>query len=130
MAHRPFDLEERLLEFPAEIMILAEALPRTRSGNHVAAQIIRCGTSPLSNQGEAQSAESQQDFIHKMKIGLKELRETKRWLALTKRASLIKTATRVDPLLAETEELVKIFFTSIRTAERNRLKPPDPPPQK
>ena len=65
---RTYDLEERLIEFAVRIILLAEALPKTRAGNHIAGQIIRSGTSPAPNYGEAQSAESRSDFVHKMKI--------------------------------------------------------------
>jgi len=79
---RIYDLEERLIEFAVQIIRTVESLPRTRVGNHIAGQLVRSGTSPASNYGEAQSAESRSDFIHKMKICLKELRETKVWLLM------------------------------------------------
>jgi len=69
---RQFDLEECLIDFAVRIIRAAESLPKTRVGNHIAGQLIRCGTSPAPNYGEAQSAESRSDFIHKMKISLKE----------------------------------------------------------
>ncbi len=115
-----FDLEERLLDYAARIMRLAEKLPNTRVGNHVAAQLLRCGTSALPNHGEAQGAESPRDFIHKMRICLKELRETRRWLRLIQRVPMVKSPRQVEPLLEETETLIKIFFTSIRTAQRKQ----------
>ena len=114
-----YDLEERLLDFAVRIIEIVEALPNTRTGNHIAGQLLRCGTSPAPNYGEAQSAESRKDFVHKMKVCLKELRETKRALKLTKRVPLVQPPSLVDPLLAETEELIKIFFVSIRTANKN-----------
>lgn len=77
-----YDLEDRLLEYSVEIIRLAERLPKTRTGNHITGQIIRSGTSPFSNHGEAQGAESQKDFVHKMGVCLKELRESERWLKL------------------------------------------------
>jgi four helix bundle protein len=113
-----FDLEERLLAFSARIIELVDALPNTRAGNHVAGQLLRCGTSPYGNHGEVQAAESRRDFVHKLRICLKELKETRRWLRLTQRAALLPEA-KVAPVLCETEELIKIFFTSIRTAEKN-----------
>jgi four helix bundle protein len=79
-APRIFDLEDRLIEFGVRTLSLAEALPKTKAGNHIAGQIIRSGTSPAPNYGEAHSAESCSDFIHKMQICLKELRETRVWL--------------------------------------------------
>ena len=112
-----FDLEDRLLDYAAAIIRLVEELPKTRAGNHVAAQLLRSGTSPLPNHGEAESAESPADFIHKLKICLKELRETKRWLRLVVRISALAPSA-VDPLLRETVELIRIFVVSIRTAER------------
>ena len=120
MAEQEFDLEDRLLDYSAEIIRVTERLPSTRAGNHVAGQLLSSGTSPFPHHGEAQSAESRRDFIHKMKVCLKELREAKRWLRLIHRVPLLKPASRVDRLLDETEELVKIFAASIRTAERNK----------
>jgi hypothetical protein len=69
-----YDLEERLLEYSVRIMKIVEQLPNTRAGNHVAGQLLRSGTSPYPNHGEAQAAESPKDFIHKLRISLKELR--------------------------------------------------------
>jgi four helix bundle protein len=120
---RVFDLEERLLEFAARVVRLAEKLPRTRAGNHVAKQFLRSGTSALPNHGEAQSAESPDDFVHKMRICLKELREALRWLKLIRRVPLIKQMSdvgEIDSLTGETVELTRIFAASIRTAENNR----------
>ncbi len=77
---------------------------------------MRCGSSPLPNHGEAQAAESRADFLHKMKICHKELRETRRWLRLVVRAELLK-ASKVEPLIHETTELIRIFYRSVRTAE-------------
>jgi four helix bundle protein len=114
---RVFDLEDRLLDYAAAIVRLVEELPKSRAGNHVAAQLLRSGTSPLPNHGEAESAESPADFIHKLKVCLKELRETKRWLRLVARIPALP-AHAVDPLLAETVELIRIFAASIRTAEK------------
>jgi four helix bundle protein len=114
-----YDLEERLLEYAARIIRLVEQLPNTRAGNHVAGQLLRAGTSPLPNHGEAQAAESRKDFVHKLKICHKELRESRRWLRLIQRVPLLKAAL-VEPLLQETEELIRIFHTSIRTANNAR----------
>ncbi|RKX42672.1 MAG: four helix bundle protein [Verrucomicrobia bacterium] len=113
-----YDLEDRLLEYSAEIIRLAERLPKTRTGNHIASQIIRSGTSPRSNHGEAQGAESQKDFIHKMGICLKELRETERWLKLILKVPLLpEKDRRLEFLLKETDELIRIFVSSIKTAK-------------
>ena len=117
-----YDLEERLLEYAARIIRLTDALPKTRAGAHVAGQLLRSGTSPLSSHGEAQAAESPDDFIHKMSVGLKELKESRRWLRLIIKAELIADPARIEPLLGETEELVRIFAASIRTARSRKQK--------
>ncbi len=119
---RKFDLEDRLVDFAVTIIDTVEALPRTRAGNHIAGQLVRCGTSPALNYGEAQSAESRKDFIHKMKIVLKELRETSICLKIIMRKPLIKPPERIDPVLYECNEFVSIFVTSVSTAKRNRKK--------
>lgn len=120
MAQQPYDLEERLLKFAVQIIRLVESLPKTRAGNHVAGQLLRCGTAPLSNHGEAQGAESTADFIHKMSICLKELRETHRWLKLVEQVPLASKIEETRWLLGESDELIRIFRKSIQTAqERN-----------
>ena len=119
---RPYDLEHRLLDYSAMIIKIVEELPNSRTGNHVSGQLLKSGTSPYANHGEAQAAESANDFIHKMRICLKELRESKRWLKLIQRVSLINPVERMIGVLEETEELIKIFAVSIRTAEKNRKK--------
>ena len=117
---RQYDLEERLLNYSVGIIRVVEELPNSRTGNHVAGQLLRSGTSPAPNHAEAQSAESPSDFIHKMCICLKELRETKRWLMLIRRVPLVKSPGRTDELLQETEELIKIFVRSVHTAEARK----------
>jgi four helix bundle protein len=113
-----FDLEDRLLEFSARIIRLVDALPNTRASSHIAGQLLRCGTSPYGNHGEVEAAESRKDFIHKLKICLKELKETRRWLRLICKSSMAPPP-KTAAILNETEELIKIFFSSIRTAEKN-----------
>ena len=113
-----FDLEDRLLDFCARIIRLVDALPNTRAANHVAGQLLRCGTSPYGNHGEVEAAESRRDFIHKLRICLKELKESRRWLRLLQKAGLVPER-KMMAILGETEELIKIFFTSVRTAEKN-----------
>jgi len=101
------------------IIEFVESLPNTRAGNHIAGQLLRCGTSPLSNHGEVEAAESRRDFLHKLRICLKELRETKRWLRLVGRTRTLTTPTNLTACLNEVEELIRIFVASIRTAQRN-----------
>ena len=117
---RRYDLEDRLLDYSVRIIKLVEELPNTRTGNHVANHLLRSGTSPYPNHGEAQAAESPNDFIHKLRICLKELREAKRWLKLIQSVPLVKSPEETKELLEETEELIKIFVASIRTANKNR----------
>src|SRR3970040_683460 len=119
---RIFDLEERLIDFAVRIIRTAESLPKTRAGNHIAGQLIRCGTSPAPNYGEAQGAESRSDVIHKMKVSLKELRETRIWLLMTVKANLIKPASKLEPLINENNELISIFVTSVKTLKEKKKK--------
>jgi four helix bundle protein len=118
---KEYDLEDRLLEYAAQAIRLVGRIPRTPTGTHVAGQVLRSATSPLSNHGEAQAAESVDDFIHKLSVCLKELKETRRWLRLIKRVPLLKPESQVDAVLTETEELIRIFSASIRTAQKRRL---------
>ena len=113
-----FDLEERLLAFSVRIIEIVDALPNTRGANHVGAQLLRCGTSPYGNHGEVQAAESRRDFVHKLRVCLKELKETRRWLRLIQRSAWLPQS-KTAPILGETEQLIKIFFSSIRTAQSN-----------
>ena len=119
MQEEKYDLEERLLDYSATIIRLVERLPNTRAGSHVAGQLLRSGTSALPNHGEAQAAESPADFIPKMKVSLKELRESYRWLLLIRRVPLTKDSTEIDRLTKETDELIRIFFKGIQTAQKN-----------
>jgi len=118
-ANRKFDLEDRLLEFASAVIELSESLPPTRAGNHIAGQVLRSGTSPYPNHGEAEAAESRDDFIHKLKICLKELRETRRWARLIERKTWVKNETTLLFVLGECDELIRIFHSSIQTAKRN-----------
>jgi four helix bundle protein len=85
---RKFDLEDRLLEFAVRLTRLVDALPSSRTGNHVAGQLLRCGTSPFANHGEVHAAESRKDFIHKLGVCFKELKEVRRWLRFIARLEL------------------------------------------
>ena len=133
MKERVYDLEERLLNFAVVVIDISESLPNTRAGNHIAGQLLRSGTSPYGNHGEAQEPESADDFIHKLKICLKELRETRRWARLIERKKWRIGDPQLAVLLPEVEELIRIFKASIQTAQRNRTtstrKSPQPPPR-
>jgi four helix bundle protein len=119
--NQKFNLEERLLEFASTVIDLSESLPDSRAGNHIAGQILRSGTSPYPNHGEAESAESREDFIHKFKICLKELRETLRWARLIQRKGWAKNETTLLFVLSESDELIRIFISSVKTAQKNAL---------
>jgi four helix bundle protein len=114
----PQKLEERLIEFAVIVVGVVEALPNSKAGNHIANQLIRSGTAPAPNYGEAQSAESRKDFIHKMKISLKELRETMVWLKIITRKRL-GDCSEVPAAIAECNELIAIFVSSTKTADAN-----------
>ena len=115
-----YDLEDRLIDFAVRVIQLAETLPKSNAGKHFSGQLIRCGTSPAPNYGEAQGAESRSDFIHKMKICLKELRETKVWMKMIVKAELINPVSKLDKLIAENDQLIAIFVKSIETAKNNQ----------
>ena len=115
-----YDLEERLLNYGAGIISLTRKLNTDYAERHVGNQLLRSGTAPLSHHGEAQAAESPADFIHKLRLALKELRESERWLKLIARAELIAKSPDLSLLLNETDQLIRIFVASIATAEKRR----------
>lgn len=118
--NKKYDLEERLIRFSLQIIDIVEMLPNTRTGNHIAGQTLRSGTSPAFNYGEAQVAESRDDFIHKMKICLKELKETHVALQIIRRKPLVKDLIKADNAIAECKELISIFVRSVETARKNK----------
>ena len=120
MKNQHYDLEDRLLKYSVRIIKIVEQLPNTKAGNHVAGQLLRSGTSPYPNHGEAQAAESRNDFIHKLRISLKELRESHRWLKLIEHVPLMKEPELLNEMLEETEEFIRIFVASIKTAGRRQ----------
>jgi four helix bundle protein len=113
-------LEERLINFAVRIIKLSANLPKTPAGKHIAAQILRSGTSPAANYGEARGAESHSDFIHKLGIILKELNETFIWLRIIVRSHMIKENMLIS-ILDENKELCRIFVSSLKTARANKL---------
>jgi four helix bundle protein len=116
---KKFDLEDRLLEFTLRIITIVESLPDNKVCNHLGGQLLRSGTSPALNYGEAQASESKKDFIHKFKLVLKELRETLTCLKILNRKSLLSDISVLD----ENRELIAIFAASIKTAKaRGELK--------
>jgi len=117
--NKDYDLEDRLIDYSVRIINISEALPDTRAGRHVSGQLLRSGTSPAPNYGEAQSAESRKDFIHTIKIALKEMRESLVWLKVVRKAGWITPLEKIEPLLKETDELIAILFSSAETARKN-----------
>ena len=110
------DIMDRLLAFAVRIGKVVDALPETRMGRHIAGQLVRCGTSPAPNYAEACGAESKRDFVHKLGVCLKELRESACWIEMILRAELL-SETRLATLLNECRELIKIIAKSIVTSK-------------
>ena len=111
------DLQDRLVDFAVGIINLAARMPKTPPGRHVAGQILRSGTSPAPNYGEARAAESQPDFVHKLRVSLKELNETARWLQIIKRSGMIGPEVLAD-LIEENGQLSRILTSSIKTTSK------------
>jgi four helix bundle protein len=111
------DLEERLVDFAVRIIKLAASLPKSPAGKHVAGQIMRSGTSPAPNYGEARGAESHADFVHKVRIVLKELNETSIWLRIIDRSNMLRKSLIID-IIGENKELCRIFASTLATARR------------
>ena len=105
MSETKFDLEDRLVDFSCRIIEVVEALPSSRAGNYIAAQLIRCGMAPALLYGEAQGAESRSDFIHKMRLCLKELKETRVCLKVISKSNMIKPSTIINGLEDDTDML-------------------------
>jgi four helix bundle protein len=116
---RKYDLEERLIDFSVLIIQITESLHNSKAGIYIGGQLVRSGTSPALHYGEAQSAESRPDFIHKLKVLLKELRETRTALLIIQKAPLIDRMEKVERALTECNELISIFMKSVETAKKN-----------
>ena len=116
---KKYDLEDRLIAFAVLIINITENLLNTKAGNYIGGQLVRSGTSPALHYGEAQSAESRNDFIHKLKVLLKELRESRSGMKIIKNAPLAEKMEMVDKGLRECNELISIFVKSIETAKKN-----------
>jgi four helix bundle protein len=117
---KQYDLEDRLINFAMQVCDLVEKLPNTRVANHLAGQITRSATSPAFNYGEAQEAQSKNDFIHKMSICRKELRETKVGLRMITLRNYENLDEMVSKALKENTELLSIFSASINTAKSKK----------
>lgn len=116
-ATRKYDLQPRLVKFSSLIIMNVDTLKKTFASEHLAKQLIRSATSSALNYGEAQAAESKRDFIHKMKICLKELRESQVNLQILNESKLIQDQEKFDMIMLECKELVAIFTSSIKTSK-------------
>jgi four helix bundle protein len=121
-ARKGAEIEERLLDFAVRVGKAIDALPESRLGRHIAGQLVRSGTSPAPNYAEACAAESKRDFIHKLAIVLKELRESSVWIKLIVKSELIPEQ-RIELLREECDQLCKIIAKSLVTAKSNSLHP-------
>ncbi len=120
MGTKKYDLEERLIQFAIDIILLCGKIEGNFASQHLSKQLIRSATSSALNYGEAQSAESKRDFLHKMKICLKELRESLVNLKIQKGTNLISDLSKLDLAIKENNELIAIFVSSIRTSQNNK----------
>ncbi len=116
---RADELEERLIDFAVRIIKLSASLPKTPAGKHIAGQILRPGTSPAPNYGEARGAESHADFMHKLGIVLKELNETSIWLRVIDRSQILKKEL-LNSIIQENRDLCRIFTASLKTARTRK----------
>jgi four helix bundle protein len=111
------DIQDRLINFAVDIIGLTAKLPLTAAGKHIAGQLLRSGTSPAPNYAEARGAESTKDFVHKLKIALKELNESSVWLDIAKKSKLLPEYA-LEEIYTETDELRRIIAQSIVTAQK------------
>jgi four helix bundle protein len=118
-----YDLEDRLVDFTCRMIDVVEALPNSRAGNYIAGQLVRSCHSPTFNYGEVQAAESRNDFIHKLGVVLKELKECRTVLKVIIKKELIKPVEKLQDIYKETEELIAIIAKSIETANKNKNAP-------
>jgi four helix bundle protein len=119
MKNKKYDLEDRLIDFGVEMISISEMYDTKReAGRYLSKQLIRSGTSPGIHYGEAQAAESRRDFIHKIKVILKELKESRRNLKMSDRAALHSSPERMEKAISESDELIAIFVKSVQTAEK------------
>ena len=112
------DIEDRLIAFAVRVIRVCDSLPDTPAGRHAREQLLRCGTAPAPNYSEARAAESGKDFVHKLKVVLKELNEARVWLEIIMQADMLP-GQRLHDLLDECDQLCRIMSKSIHTARKN-----------
>ncbi|MAU01594.1 MAG: four helix bundle protein [Anaerolineaceae bacterium] len=115
------NLEERLVDFAVMVIHLTDKMPNSRAGNHVAGQLLRSGTSPAAHYAEARGAESNNDFIHKLKVGLKELNESRVWLKIIIKSKMMLNED-LSGISQECDELCRIVNASIKTSRKRKIK--------
>jgi len=113
------DIQERLIEFAVKIIKLCSSMPKTLTGKHISGQLLRSGTSPAPNYGEARAADSKNDFVHKLGVVLKELNESGIWLEIIKRSNMMSLNV-IEPLNNECKEISKIISSSISTVGKRK----------
>jgi four helix bundle protein len=113
----PAEVSDRLLDFSVGVGAVVDALPDTKFGRHVAGQLVRCGTSSFPNYEEGCAAERRDDFIHKLSVALKEMRESHAWLRFIARAQLLREV-KLASLVDEAAQLMNILGKSVATAKR------------
>ncbi|MCB8928651.1 MAG: four helix bundle protein [Ardenticatenaceae bacterium] len=114
------NLEERLVDFAVMIIHLTDKMPSSRAGNHIAGQLLRSGTSPAAHYAEARGAESTNDFVHKLKVGLKELNESRVWLKVTIKSKMMPHED-LSHIYQECDELCRIVNASIKTSKQRKI---------
>ena len=121
---RKYDLEDRLVEYSCRMIDVVDSLSNSRAGNYIAGQLIKSRMSPTFNYGEVHGAESRNDFVHKLSVVLKELKECRSALKIIMKKALIKPVSKLGGIYKETEELIAIMAKSIETANKNKLLKP------
>src|SRR5262245_10919153 len=116
-AKRAVELQQRLIRFGARTTRVAKTLPRTEEGRYICQQLLRSGLAPAANYAEARAAESRADFLHKLRLVLKELNETQNWLEQIVANGLF-SRDKMGAIIAENQELCWIIAASIKTARR------------
>ena len=113
-----YDLEERVIDFAVMMIKIADKIHNSFLGNNLSNQLVRSGSSPALHYGEVLSSESLKDFIHKMSVCLKELRETYVSLKIIKKLDFKETEKDIDIVLKENLELISIFSKAIKTSKQ------------
>lgn len=120
MIEKKYDIEERLIDFAVGVIKFVENLPDSKAATHLGGQLLRSGTSSSLNYGEAKSAESKNDFLHKMKVCLKELRESYNCMRIMHKSKIYKSEQPLQDLIVECNELISIFVVSINTTLKGK----------